>query len=60
MHVSTSRVNACLALANRERARAAHAHEHEEQDLRLHRAERFDDRAWSINEQLPDAAPLYN
>lgn len=60
MHVSANRVSACLALASRERARAAHAHEHEEQDLRCHRAEQFDDRAWSMNEMLPDTPPLYN
>jgi hypothetical protein len=60
MHVSANRVNACLALAGRERAKATHTHDHEEQDLCLHRAERFDDRAWSINEQLPETPPLYN
>jgi hypothetical protein len=60
MHVSTNRVNACLALPRRARARATDAHNDEEQDLCLHRAERFDDRAWSINEQLPETAPLYN
>jgi len=60
MHISENRVNACLALASRERDRALNAANHDEHDLRCHRAERFDDRAWSMNELLPDTPPLYN
>jgi hypothetical protein len=60
MHISEGRVNACLALASRERTRALRASDNDEHDLRWHRAERFDDRAWSMNELLPDTAPLYN
>ncbi len=60
MHISENRVSACLALAKRARTRAKAAATFEEQDVLSLRAERYDDRAWSMNEWLPSTEPLYN